>query len=303
MTGKWCDLNSGLGDTSGNSNLLGSLQSCQYDVDTFYYDEYFQTHNKPIDEEVINYCNAHSQPLIVNHHPIPTPLNLKPETYAAIKVPIVFVWFDFVHDHIKQVGQSLLPYAALNVVMDTQYDADKFISLWVPQDHRLFYESYKDIEVSFVGSRLAHYAERVSYLDHLANHGVNVYISGGQREAHLTMAQYADILRRSKITINFNGSSPTRPLQQAKCRIYEAMLCGAMLLEQDNSCIKRWFEPNQDYIPFSDPTDLENKIRYYTTHENERMAIARNGHDKMIKSYHSSIWWDNVFNHLRLRCP
>ena len=78
-------------------------------------------------------------------------------------------------------------------------------------------------------------------------------------------------------------------------RIFEATLCGAMLLESDNPETELWFEPMVDYVPFVNETDLVEKAKYYLEHDDERERIASNGHQKAKKMYNCERFWTIVF--------
>lgn len=42
-----------------------------------------------------------------------------------------------------------------------------------------------------------------------------------------------------------------------------------------------YFVPGEDFVYFEDTKDLADKTGYYLTHEEERLRIAGNGHEKM----------------------
>jgi hypothetical protein len=289
---KWCDLNPILGTTSANSNLVGSLSSSGLPFEVFYYDEYLLNNYKPIDEFLINHCKeTKPEALAVCYYPVANDSrNIKKETFAKIlkTTPIIFIWFDFIHQHIKNIAFNLKDVSTLHVVVDTYYQDEKTIPMWVPQDTNLFsFGTNKDIDVCFVGSRNG-YGERYRYLDRLPR----IQISGGQREHRLSIEEYANLLKRAQISLNF----PSKPdgSEQAKSRIYESMLCGAMLMERENECIKKWFTPMKHYVPFNNEDDFVNKIEYYSKNEEERSIIAKAGYDKMISDYNSSNWWRKI---------
>lgn len=289
---KFCDLNPHLGTTSAYSNLVGSLQNAE----VLHYDEYLIHHNKPIDQFLIEHFQTTKPDLLaVSYYPFDDPRNVKLDTFLEIrdnlKIPVVFIWFDFGHEPLRQLAMRVGQVATLNVVVDTyNVPGGNFMPMWVPQDESIFcMGNVKDIAVSFVGSTVG-YSTRAHYLNFLRG---TVHVSGGQREHRLTIEQYADILKRSKITLNF----PDKPdgIIQAKCRIYESMLCGALLLEKENEAIKKWFEPMVHYVPFSSPEDALNKIHYYLANEGERQTIVNNAAEKM-KEYSSENWWAKIIS-------
>ena len=47
-----------------------------------------------------------------------------------------------------------------------------------------------------------------------------------------------------------------------------------------------YFVPDEDFVFYSDYSELMDKVEYYLANEEERKQIARNGHDK-VKKYHT----------------
>jgi hypothetical protein len=296
---KWCDLNPTLGDTSAVANLLGSLCSAGINVQLLHYDEYLVTNNSPIDPFLVECVKSNKiDALAVSYYPYHDYRNVNLSTFYQVKelgVPVIFIWFDFVHAHIRDLALQVSHAATLNVVVDTyQQPNDKFLPMWVPQDERIFFPGdIKEHNISFVGSRNG-YGERHHYLNHLFKNGVHVTISGGQREHRLTIDEYADLLRKSKVSLNF----PTKPdgCVQAKSRIYESMLCGALLMERTNDAITKWFTPMEHYVPFNNETDLLGAIEYYLKNDEARNEIVTKAFNKMKSDYNSFQWWNTVIN-------
>jgi hypothetical protein len=92
---------------------------------------------------------------------------------------------------------------------------------------------------------------------------------------------YEEIYRKlnnSKIGVNFAIS--TNSNQQLKGRAWETLLCGALLLEQENDQILNYFEPNIDFVFFSTPDDLKEKILFYLKNPLELSKVACSGNKK-----------------------
>lgn len=297
---RFCDLNPALGTTSAYSNVVGSLISAEIDPKIFHYDEFLIENRIPIDDHLIASLGVDKPDLLaVSYYPFMNDSrNVRMETFQAIKdmgIPIVFIWFDFGHQHIKELACWIGSRGTKHVVVDTcNVPEDKiFLPMWVPQDERIFKGGKKkEMGVCFVGTTHG-YPTRQHYLGHLSKIGMPIYVSGGQREHKLTIEEYADFLSRAKISINFPDKSDGTI--QAKCRIYESMLCGAMLLEKENDAITHWFDPMVHYVPFSNENDLVDKIKYYTSHPEERDAIVQKALYKMKSEYSSVNWWSTVY--------
>lgn len=296
---RFCDLNPALGTTSAYSNVVGSLISAEIDHKVMHYDEFLFENYVPMDDVLIKTVKEEKPDLVaVSYYPVPNDSrNIKMETFQAIKdagIPVVFIWFDFGHPHIRDLACWIGSRGTKHVVVDTcKVPEDKiFLPMWVPQDERVFkWCGSKSKDVCFVGTTRG-YPTRQHYLEYLQNK-VPVFISGGQREHKLTIEEYAEVLRQSKISINFPDKSDGTI--QAKCRIYESILCGAMLLEKDNDAIREWFQPMLHYVPFNNEMDLVEKIQYYVYHPEERELIAQRALNKMREDYSSDKWWSTVY--------
>ena len=105
--------------------------------------------------------------------------------------------------------------------------------------------------------------------------------------------EYVRVLQTSKITLNFSMSG------QLKGRVFEALHCGALLMEIDGTEITRYFRPGIEYVVYRDPADLADKIRYYLAHEEERAQIAAQGHDRAVQCYGSLQWWHQIWERIR----
>jgi spore maturation protein CgeB len=120
---------------------------------------------------------------------------------------------------------------------------------------------------------------------------VPVYQAGG-RAKRISLERYAEILGRSKISLNFSYSLPgTHALHG---RVFEVMFSGALLIENLNTETPQYFTPMSDYVAFDTKEDLVDKVRYYLEHEDERQQIALNGYRKATKEYSPQVFWDRV---------
>ena len=63
------------------------------------------------------------------------------------------------------------------------------------------------------------------------------------------------------------------------------MGAGGFLLSNFQADYLDMFVPGEDFVYYESKEDLLQKIDYYLTHEEERAAIARNGHDKVAAAH------------------
>jgi len=303
LTEKWCDTRPECGLTNSEYNLFGTLHaSWLANFEGIHFDEYWRQQGKNADEAILARVQGLPRPDLVVATPLwCSTLTAAKDTYAAIHrmgIPIVFICFDASNPDVRREMLELAPFAAANVVLDLADDDlfrdPRFVPMWTPQDPRFFWNSRRErtIDVSFVGS-MERYPDRRRALDRLRQAGIDVTQTGGQREGKLSIRDYAAFYRRSRISLNFAKAVLEGPAQ-VKGRVFEATTCGSLLLEEENVHVRKWLEPGEDYVPFTDPDDLAAKVEYYLANERERARIARNGQRKVARLYHPRQFWGKV---------
>lgn len=91
------------------------------------------------------------------------------------------------------------------------------------------------------------------------------------------------VFKCSKINLNIT----TRTNQTGiPSRIFDIMAAGGFVISNYQSEIPEFFVPEEDIVLYDSIPDLLHKIDYYLSHEEEREAIAKNGHKK-VKAYHT----------------
>lgn len=91
------------------------------------------------------------------------------------------------------------------------------------------------------------------------------------------------IFQCSKINLNMTAKTIKTGLAQ---RIFDVMAVGGFLISNYQSEIPEYFVPGEDIVLYESIPDLLNKIEYYLEHEDERIAIAKSGQEK-VKKHHS----------------
>jgi hypothetical protein len=307
---KWCDCTPFHGETNSAHVLYGSLNTSGLATyEGFHFDEYnyFHPEGNP-DKELLELCRL-SKPdvLFISWFAIPqSPNNPKLETLYFIKfklnIPIIVCWWDSVYGINMSIAESLSKFVDHHVVLDSSeaylkytQNSSQYLPMHVPNDTKIFRNPglTRDIGVSFIGSRATR-PERLDALDYLQDRRVEILIAGGQREQRLSVYRYADILKRSQLTINF--SDTTCEFHQTKGRVYEACLCGALLLESQNTETRKILTPMLDYVEFSDKFDLLEKIKYYLDHKEEASALASSGCRKVTQYYSGVTFWQKILD-------
>jgi hypothetical protein len=223
---------------------------------------------------------------------------------SKCRIPIVIIWPDVIQRASIANCSYMLDAVDLHIQLDTaglsQHFPEKnnFLRLWAPLDFSVFHPGAerRDIPISFVGSLLGYQNVRIESLNYLKEKNVEVYHTGGVNEQRVSIKEYADILRRSKISLNF--SLGTLDGHQLKARVFETMFSGALLMESENSETNQFFTPMVDYVVFSSKEDLLEKVRYYMQHDAERQEIANNGFRKATTEYNHQVFWNRIMDKL-----
>lgn len=90
------------------------------------------------------------------------------------------------------------------------------------------------------------------------------------------------VFKQSKINLNISLRSIKSGIP---LRAFDIMGSGGFLLSNFQADFLDDFIPGEDFVYYESKEDLLNKIHYYLTHDEERVAIAGNGHDKVAKGH------------------
>jgi len=291
-------------------NCLSATQLATYD--TFYWEDC------PLfpkgDWKLLNTCRAVRPDAIILS--LYSPQNYKQPSVETIRIlrkdwgiPIIAIWWDTCYNGFWESIQPILSYVDVNVVMDNPLlnflDKNKggpyykrFLPLWTPYDPLIYFNEgcTRDINVSFLGQVGGYRSYRMQYIQHLRRNNLPIYCSPVSQTKQLHRNKYVEILKKSKIVLNFSYSMDSH---QLKGRVFEAILCGAMLLESENPQIRCYFTPGKDYVSFDSEDDLVDKIKYFLEHEDERLEIAARGELKVRKYYNHTEFWKKVIIKLK----
>lgn len=64
-------------------------------------------------------------------------------------------------------------------------------------------------------------------------------------------------------------------------RAFDIMGAGGFLISNYQPELLDYFVPGKDFVCYESKRDLLEKVEYYLSHDEERKAIARNGHEKV----------------------
>jgi spore maturation protein CgeB len=84
--------------------------------------------------------------------------------------------------------------------------------------------------------------------------------------------------------IVLNVHHPQLP-QGCNQRTFEAPACGSFTLVDHRSELSTLFVPEKEIAVFHDATDLQAKVQHYLAHEDERVAIAARGRERVLDQH------------------
>ncbi len=140
----------------------------------------------------------------------------------------------------------------------------------------------------YIGMKLAA-VERERTLNRLAGHfRVTLYTNSDTsaligvdcRCGVSTLTEMPKVFHAAKINLNMT----MRPIETGlSLRIWDILGCGGFLLTNYQAEIPDYFEIGKDLEAYESMEELEQKIQYYLTHEEERLQIAINGYEKVAR--------------------
>ena len=300
----YCAGHPAMGLSEWEGNIWASLESTGLaEVARFHFDKYYYNTGNRGDSALIERIDAIKPDyvvLIIYKHFGQDQAVLLENTMKVIQmmgVPVITIWGDLEAQKQRDIAKTLEPYCKkmIGTANKAVVESLGYTYLHVPKDPRIFNNPNKtrDIDIVFSGSYGIGRWERQQYLHHLLNNGIKLVVGGSEGGEHFTTEEYADRYKRAKLALSF---SKCHGANVVNARPFEAMSCGAMLLEQESPELVKLFVPYIDYIPWKDECDLLDKVKYYLERDDERKAIADNGCRKVQELYSAKIFWTNALN-------
>ena len=154
-------------------------------------------------------------------------------------------------------------------------------------------------DIAFCGT-IGHplHANRLEILQHVASKGFNLAV-WGQRvcdwkkispdlqpfilEETAINDKHSMVAQSSLINLGIDQ----QPLldMSFSARIYRIMCAGGFILEQYCPGIENWFDIGKDCDVYHSKEECVDKIKYYLTHEDDRLKIAEHGRKTVIESH------------------
>ena len=103
------------------------------------------------------------------------------------------------------------------------------------------------------------------------------------------------VFHYSKINLNITLKSIKSGIP---LRAIDIMSAGGFLLSNFQADFLDYFEPDVDFVYYTDLNDLNEKITYFLNHEEERCRIAENGHQKILRLHNFERRFQEIFAYI-----
>lgn len=180
--------------------------------------------------------------------------------------------YDFIPDVLGPIMEEMrkaypISHEPWSIESDEDYYAQHVINRWITTVERV--DLLDAVAQKFGVDFFTHY--KIFTLPNLRNHGPAGY-----------MTEMPLVFKQSKVNLNISrrGMKGGIPL-----RAFDIMGSGGFLLSNFQSDFLDLFVPGEDFVYYESKEDMLDKIGYYLSHEDQRQAIAKNGHDKVAAAH------------------
>lgn len=152
------------------------------------------------------------------------------------------------------------------------------------ESYKSFQEQSYDRDLFFAG-RLD--KERVSLINKLKELLINVKfdIFGNTKETLLLGNKFLETISKSKISLNLSRDHNTS--LYSSDRLVQLMANGSFVISKNIPDVELLFN-NNEVVFFNEPQECLEKINYYINNDEERRKLAKNGWNKVHRSYNST---------------
>ncbi|UCB45751.1 MAG: glycosyltransferase [Spirochaetota bacterium] len=154
----------------------------------------------------------------------------------------------------------------------------------------------KIYDMSFVGR---FYGERGEFIDTIRKSGIEVstFGQGWDKGTRVYQSDLIRIYNESRIALNISAALKGEKVQ-VKGRDFEAPGCGCLLLTKDSEEISNYFETGKEIVTYEDAEDAARKAEYYLKHEEQRVRIAQNGFERVLRDHTMEKRILDIFNNI-----
>lgn len=112
-------------------------------------------------------------------------------------------------------------------------------------------------------------------------------LEGRVARGRITGDVMAEIVQRSRINLAVH-SAPDGQWDwrdKVSTRTFEIPACRGLMVHEDNHEVREMFVPEKEFVPFESLDDMCDRIAHFLPLDEERRAIAENGHNRAVPAY------------------
>lgn len=197
---------------------------------------------------------------------------------------------DYTRGYLEAVLQAQKNLFGGSILEEVLYNSRVLQDMYGAMPYQLEKGSLANLEYVYANYFLARKVATLQRLEYIkaisANFAMKVYTSGDltgiPTVKHMGTVDYLTdmnkVFRLSKINLNITIPSIRTGIP---LRAMDIMGAGGFLLTNYQSDFMGLFEPDVDFVYYTSLSEALDKIDYYLSHDEERAAIAENGHNKM----------------------
>lgn len=154
----------------------------------------------------------------------------------------------------------------------------------------------RDIDILIIGEERK---KRVDIANYLRNNGLEVLLVGGQYgPKRIPYDKYYLMACRSKIKIITLFTDDELHIH-LKGHIAEAAAAASLIFVDAPKFVSPYFEENKEFISFASLEELLEKVKWYLSHDEERVKVSMAAHHRWLEQYSGGKFWINIFS----SCP
>lgn len=120
----------------------------------------------------------------------------------------------------------------------------------------------------------------------------------------LSDVEMIQMYSRCKINLGFSTCGNTHKngerILQIRLRDFEVPMSGGFYMVEYMEELEEFFDIGKEIVCYHSPEDLKDKIKYYLSHESEREAIRKAGHERCLRDHTWHKRFEKVFREMGL---
>ena len=237
-------------------------------------------------QKILQKCNANNYKFIIftkNQY-------IDPKIFLFIKSKTYYYFFDTIDEikryslfnHFRFADRSYVISKMLSKKINKSFNLKTY---FCPQfiNTNFWYNknSYKDIDVLFIGTKFKNRNEIITFLE---NNDISVVKKGlGWNKQPIFGNELIKTMARSKIVLNF-----TRDKLSFSVRVYQVLSTGNFLLSSKSYELNNTFNKKQHFDDFDSKEDCLSKVNFYLNNPQKIKKIAKNGMNYVNRNFNSS---------------